>query len=84
MGWTFLGEIEEESLTAGEWERIYLLVNQLGLPHMEAELDPTHCPTCRIAHAVVMVERDAASDEAFSAVVSMPADALVTAFMLEE
>lgn len=83
MGWTFLGEVEEESLTAGEWERIYLLVNQFGLRHREVEIDPTHCPTCRNVHAAVLLTRETSFDDAVEAVALMPAASLVDAFMPE-
>lgn len=84
MGWTFLGEVDEESLTAGEWEHIYLLVNQLGLPHSESAIDPTHCPTCRNVIAAVILSREGSLEEASRAVAAMPAVAAVDAFMPEE
>lgn len=79
MPWTFLGEVEEESLTAGEWQSIYLLANR-GLPHAEIDVDPLHCPTCRIAHAVVLCARESPLAEAMTAVLAMPATALIDAF----
>lgn len=79
--WTFLGEAEEESITAGEWERIYLLVNLFGLPHAEVDIDPAHCPTCRNVHAVVLLERETSFDEAAVAVSAMPTVALIDAFL---
>ncbi len=84
MGWTFLGEIDEESLTAGEWERVYLLVNQFGLPHREVEIVPAHCPTCRNAIGTVLLERETDGVEAAKAITSMPAMALIDAFIPEE
>lgn len=79
--WTFLGEAEEESLTAGEWERIYLLVNLFGLGHAEVDIDPAHCPTCRNVIASVLVAREAPIEEALAAVAQMPASAAVDAFL---
>lgn len=81
MGWTFLGEVEEESLTAAEWERVFLMVNAFGLPHLESQVDYLHCPSCRIAIAAVLVARESTLDEAVSAVGAMPALALVDAFV---
>lgn len=80
MGWTFLGEAEEGSLTAAEWERIYLIVNQRGLPHAEIDVDPLHCPTCRIAFAAVLVARETSLADAAAEVAALPATALVDAF----
>ncbi len=79
MGWVFLDEVDEDSLTAAEWERIYVLANQ-GLPHAEVDVDPLHCPSCRIAHAVTLVGRETTLAEALRAVLAMPAVALVDAF----
>lgn len=79
--WTFLDEVDEDSLTVAEWERIYLLVNQLGLPHAEIDLDPAHCPTCRTAHAVVILERETSMAEAVMAISAMPAASLIDAFL---
>lgn len=80
MGWTFLEEAAEESLTAGEWEQVYLFVNQAGLPHAERFIDPAHCPTCRNAIAAVLVARETDQESAIEAVTSMPAVALIDAF----
>lgn len=83
MGWTFLDEADDDSLTAAEWEHIFLLVNRGGIPHAEIDVDPLHCPTCRIAHAAVMVARETRFEEALGAVSAMPALALVDAFIYD-
>jgi hypothetical protein len=84
MGWTFLtDEASEESLTAGEWEQVFLLANR-GLPHREAEIDPTHCPSCRIAIGAVFLMRETTLVDAVAAVAAMPNLALIDAFLSEE
>jgi hypothetical protein len=84
MGWSFLAaEANEESLTAGEWEQVFLLANR-GVPHREAEIDPTHCPTCRIAIAVAFLMRETTLVDAVAAVAAMPNLALIDAFLSEE
>lgn len=76
--WSFLGE-DSDSLTAGEWEQIFLLASK-GVPHTEVDVDPLHCPTCRIAHATVLVARETSLADALLHVCQMPAIALIDAF----
>lgn len=55
MGWIYSyrdARLDENELTAGAWEQIFLVANQ-GLPHAESEIAPAHCPTCRCAIGVV-------------------------------
>lgn len=80
MAWSFAG-VEEETITAGEWERIYLLVNVAGLPHAEVDVDPAHCPTCRNAHAIVCLAREGDWDDAVASVSAFPAHLLVEQFL---
>ena len=85
MGWVYERDGHrqvEDDLTTGEWEHLYLLVNRLGLPHTELEIDPLHCPTCRSAiavHAALMA--GVPSIEAAAALlVDLPRGALPAAF----
>lgn len=55
MGWIYERDghhLAETDLTVGEWEHIYILVNRLGVPHSEVDIDPLHCPVCRSAIAI--------------------------------
>lgn len=50
MGWECTVDettLAGDDLNAGEWEQLYILVNQVGLPHDEMDIRPSHCPTCR-------------------------------------
>jgi hypothetical protein len=81
MPWVFAG-IDDEQLTAGEWEHIYLLVNMAGLPHPEAMIEPAHCPTCRnVIAAVILGREDGVTAEVIQAVTSMPVGDLIDAFV---
>lgn len=55
MGWIYERDghrLVEDDLTTGEWEHLYILVNRLGIPHREVDIDPLHCPVCRSAIAI--------------------------------
>lgn len=55
MGWIYERDghrLAEDDLTVGEWEHIFILVNGMGVPHSEVDIDPRHCPVCRSAIAI--------------------------------
>jgi hypothetical protein len=91
VGWLFRAEIggtpvalDEESLNAATWEQLFLLANR-GLPHDESWIAPIHCPTCRLAIAMIAVITAGLAeslDEAAILVGSMPAADLLSSFEL--
>lgn len=69
----------EESLTAGQHEQIFLLINA-SMMHGELDISPTHCPVCRTAIAVQAFRQSLPLDGAIVYVANVLASELVDAF----
>ncbi len=87
MGWTFSldgVELEEEDLTAGQLEHLFLLVNS-EIRHVEAEIGAGpfgHCPVCRVAiGSVALGTRGIPADAAALTIREVLATELAEAFV---
>lgn len=87
MGWTFSldgVELAEEDLTAGQLERLFLLVNS-EITHTEDLIGQgafAHCPVCRVAIGTVALGTQGIPIDAASATIrEVSASELAEAFL---
>lgn len=87
MGWTFdldgLTVEEDGEWTAGQWETLYVLANRV-IAHREVDIDPLHCPSCRIAIAAYAFTAELPVDGAIERAINISAGELVDAFTPED